>query len=871
MKQPYHSLYSLIALFLLAITALPAQVVINEISCSNQKQFVDDHSDYNDWFELYNAGINSVNIGGYWLSDSKSNNQKWQIPAGTTIGAGGFLRFWASGRDLASPTGMHTNFNLTQTKANTERVVFSDPAGNVLEDKKLSQKTQQRHSYGRTTDGAAAWSVFTTPTPGGPNNTAVPYNGYADKPDADMEPGFYTGPVTVTLSTTEINGVIRYTLNGHTPTITSPIYTGPLTLTATTVLKAITFSPDSKILPGFLRVNTYFVNVNHTVPVISIAADDLDTLANGDSELPGPIGYDTVVYQGETYINPIYAKRRPIGSFEYFNLNKERAAFTYGEFDRHGQDSWAHSHRSLDFTSRDEMGYDYAIKEKLFELRARDEFQRIILRAAGDDNFPSDYAPSNEGAAHIRDAYVQNLALQGGMQLDVRTATKAVVYLNGQYWGLYDIRERTDDADYTKYYYNQDKYHVQYISTWGNTWSEYGGQQAQDDWNDFRDNVMGLDVTQPANYQYVTDNLDVLSMMDYMILNSFTVCTDWLNYNVGWWRGLDPNGTHKKWGFTLWDNDAVFGFYINYTGVPDQSATAAPCNIDGLTDSWPDVNGHMQLFNHLRTNPDFEQLYITRQLDMWNTTFSCENMLHQLDSVIAVITPEMPLQCSRWSGDMSDWVGNVNQLHSYIEDRCSYIGDGLQECHSLSGPYALTINAEPAQGGFVKLNTLIINQFPWNGTYYGGVNTNVEAVTKANYYFQKWTDSATPIAFPDNKAVALNVNLTSATTITAHFSTSQVPTTEVPEHTPSVQVFPTLVRTTATVQYTLPESALVNLRLYDAAGRQVVTIATPATSMQAGTYTANIDLSGANLTAGAYILEFSTGTYRASAQLIYQP
>ena len=65
----------------------------------------------------------------------------------------------------------------------------------------------------------------------------------------------------------------------------------------------------------------------------------------------------------------------------------------------------------------------------------------VILRAAGDDNFPADYNPDNAGSAHVRDAYVHMLAKKGGMDLDVRNAEKVIVYLNGQYWGVYDIRK----------------------------------------------------------------------------------------------------------------------------------------------------------------------------------------------------------------------------------------------------------------------------------------------------------------------------------------------------------------------------------------------------------------------------------------------
>ena len=77
--------------------------------------------------------------------------------------------------------------------------------------------------------------------------------------------------------------------------------------------------------------------------------------------------------------------------------------------------------------------------------------------------------------------------------------------------------------------------------------AEYGGNQALTDWNNFHNYVMANDMTDPAIWDNVTSQLDVNSLADYIIVNSVTVCSDWLNYNTGWWRGLDSSGTHKKW------------------------------------------------------------------------------------------------------------------------------------------------------------------------------------------------------------------------------------------------------------------------------------------------------------------------------------
>lgn len=838
-----HLLLFLILNFSAALSR--AQVVINEFSASNLNQYMDNHNDYNDWIELYNTSGSSVNLGGYFLSDDSSNSTKWQIPGGISIAGNGFLRFWTSGRNEVAGGNYHTSFKLKQTKNNPEFVVLSNPSGTIIDYFKLTKKTQLGHSYGHTTNGAGTWSIFTFPTPNSSNNSYAPYLRYADRPDFSVTAGFYPSSVTLTITTTEPNSAIRYTTDGTLPTAFSSVYSSPVTISATKVLKAITISNDPNILPSFIEFATYFINANHTLPVVSIAGTELTDLANGN---------DLLI---------------PLGSFEYFDLTKQRTAKTYGEFNKHGQDSWILSQRSLDFISRDEMGYNHSVEEKLFVMSDRNDFQRVILRAAGDDNYPADHNFDNLGSAHLRDAFVENLADTGGLHLDVRRGSKIVVYLNGQYWGVYDIRENPDDHDFTDYYYAQDKFNIQYIETWGGTWAEYGGAQALADWDNLYNYIMSNNMTNAAAYQYVTDRLDVTSLVDYVLLNMFTVCSDWLNYNTGWWRGLDSSGTHLKWGYILWDNDAVFGHYINYTGIPDKTANALPCDPEGLPSPWPDVNGHIEILNKLMDNPDFEQYYISRQIDLWNTVFSCDFMLANLDSTIALIDPEMTLHANRWTGTYSEWQTNVQTLRNFIIQRCAALTAGFKTCYNLTGPYDLVLNADPPNSGSVKLNSLVLNQFPWNGKYFGGIDTKLEAIPDSGNQFINW--SADFHAFnPNNTTVSVKVSLSTADTIVAHFFDN----TSIPEQdlfTADVSVYPTVFSNQLTIEYNLAAPSHVSIKLYSLLGNKIAEVVSPDAFARKGHFTADLNLSGKNIPAGMYLLDFSAGNFRKCIKVIYSP
>jgi len=686
---------------------LYGQVVINEYSTSNLTNYIDNYNNEEDWIELYNSSSSSINIGGYYLSDKQSNPTKWEIPAGTTIAANGYLVFWCSGRDEASGGYYHTNFKLKQTKASPEHVVLAGTNGDIINDFEL-QKTQLEHSIGRSPNGSETWKIFTSPTKGAANN-GTSYSAYAQTPEMSVEAGFYSGSQTVEITTLEPNATIHYTINGNLPTNGSTVYSGALNISNTQVIKAIVSSTNSEILPSFIDFNTYFINESHSLPVLSTSADQLTTLLNGNEFL------------------------KPHGTIEYFDNDGDRKDAGYGEYNKHGQDSWAWDQRSFDYIARDEMGYHDALNEKLLEYSERESFQRIIIRASGDDNYPG-----IDSSAHMRDIFIHKLANKNNLKVDMRRGERCAVYANGQFWGVYSIREKVSDADYTKFYYDQDKYNIQYLMNWGYTWAQYGGQAAFDDWHAIHDFALTNDLSVQANYEQVANEIDVESLTDYILVNSFVVCTDWINWNTSWWRGLDSSGSHKKWGYVLWDEDAIFNHYINYTGVPNENADADPCYPEGITQ---DPEQHIVLLNKLLENDEFRQYYITRYMDLLNTVFTEDEMIGVLEGIENSITPDMPQHIARWGGNMNQWQGNVQKIKDFITDRIDYLPSGLNSCYNLNGPYDITLEVEPADAGQIKFNSITIDygDYPWTGEYFGGIEMIGEAIqSNANYVFDHW-------------------------------------------------------------------------------------------------------------------------------------
>ncbi len=710
-------------------------MVINEVSAANWDLLLAD-GEYEDWIELYNGGAATVDLTGYYLSDDDTQPAKWPIPAGVIIPAGGHLVFYASGKDGIIAGAPHTNFKLTQTKQ--EFVVFSDPSQNVLDQFWIEFPNQKNHSWGRNTDGAAAWSIFLLPTPASANAGATPY--YEEAPVISPVAGGYVGSASVTI-TAAAGSTIRYTIDGTEPIATSPVFVGPINVAATQCIRAVAFSATPGVPPSFVGTSTYLINETHVVPIWSIAggADILTILNNAGS--------------------PVIAE----ANIELFDAAQVIQDETFGEFNEHGGTSNSNDQRGIDYIVRDEFGYDHRIENQLFRGKSRDKFERIILKAAAGDNFPG------YSGAHIRDAYVQSLSQKCGLKLDERTYEPCVLYVNGQYWGVYETREKVDDNDYTEYYHDQPGEQVDMIQQYGGVWADYGDVNG---WWDLYNFIVNNDMTIPANYAQVQDTLNTLSMIDHMIINEYVANGSWLLYNTMWWRGKDPAGDHKKFGYALWDMDWILGSPQHEFGFPLSTPQNDPCDhetvVVGGTPSLGNMAGtHFAMFNALMANTDFKQHYLARYADLINTGLSCASTVGHLDSLIALIDPEMQRHCNRWGGTYAEWQLNVQGMRDFLLQRCAFIAQGIEDCYEVA-PRDIVVMVDPPGSGMVHLNTLDLLNFPWNGVYFDSTGMEFTAEAYATYDFDHWsTNSHTPL--PSTLDSAMHFLLLNTDTIVAHF------------------------------------------------------------------------------------------------------
>ncbi|MBL7765705.1 MAG: CotH kinase family protein [Chitinophagaceae bacterium] len=698
----------ILSFFILLCSAqfLQAQVMINEYSCSNTTTVLDAYNQRNDWMELYNAGGAAVNLTGYYLSDDPNNPMKWQIPTATPINPAARKMVYFSGRGVVhAGTGqIHPDFKLRQTLG--EWIILSDPSG-VLVDSVHLRITQRNHSWGRTTDASPSISLFNTPTPNNTNNTQTTYTGYASRIVFSQPAGFYTGTQNISLSTPDPNVTIRYTTNGTIPTAASTAYTAPIAVTATTPIRAVGFSSNPQILPSLVETNTYFINESSNFTVVSVCG----TFTGAGSLFNGS--------------NPTWS------SFEYFTPSGTQILeLEGGRASRHGNDSWAYPQKGIDFEAMDESGDKASFYYKLFGTTLRDTFDRIMLKAGGSDN----YAGGPGNSAHLRDVFAQTLGEKYNLDMDFRRWHPCLMFVNGTYWGVYDMRERVD-GDYFEYYYGKKKDKVDHLSYWGGLNIRMGSDTG---WNNLYNYIMSNNMAVQANYDHVKQFLDVNSFCQYFVINSYLVNHDWLNWNTMWWRGRGNNNP-IKWRYAMWDMDAITGLQNpNYTGLSTTSYQFDPCEPSSMFQNNSSIK-HTDMLDRLLQNPQFEQTYKDNWLLMFNGPLDCANMLAHFDSIVNILTPEMNRQANAWGGTMAGWQANCTQMRTFLQNRCAVIGTKLDSCMDLN-PQQLKLNVSPPNSGTITLDGSLKSPYVWSKVIEGDSIYTLKATPTGGAYwaFDHW-------------------------------------------------------------------------------------------------------------------------------------
>lgn len=693
-----------------------AQVALNEVMPSNDTTFADEDGEYPDWIELYNNSSNPVNLQGYGLSDNSSNPLKWVFSA-YTLQPHELLVVFASGKNRIYGTFLHTNFKL---KSSGDSLFLSDPQGNIVSSLGY-QELGVDVSYGRQPDASNNFTMFDEPTPWWSNNAASILN-YTDEPEFSQEHGFFSSPITLTLIG-EPQSEIRYTLDGNEPNESSLLYSQPIQLDSSTVVRAKAFKAGME--PSKTITQSYIFTQNQSLPIISLSSspdnfwsNDSGIYVMGDSASPVSPHYGANFWQD--WERPIH--------IEFFESNGTNAFTMDAGTKIYGGWSRKYPQKSLALYARSEYGYgkfDYQFFPDVNEKK----FESIVLRNSGQD----------WNKSFIRDAVVHSIGSEMGV--DVLGYRPASVYLNGSYMGIHGMREKLTKHYLKTHYKNIDENNIDLIETDG---GEIEGDNHH--YFTFLYFLEHNDISQTTNYDYVKSVMDVDNFINYMTLEIFVDNTDWPGSNIKYWRERNENG---KWRWILYDADFAFGRHDTAAYSHNTLAFATAEN----GPEWPNPEWSTFLIRKMLTNSEFKVDFINRAADLMNTTFQSENVKSKIDSLKGMIADEMPKHLQRWELDINVWHQHLNRMKVFADKRVSHLRQFYAEYFNLGGTSTVAVNSDTSKGN-VKVNSIKIKNQSWSGVYFNNVPVKIKAQPKDGFHFVRWEGASNS----KNPVITITIN-----------------------------------------------------------------------------------------------------------------
>ena len=628
----------------------------------------------------------------------------------------------------AGEAWMHTNFTI---KSGGENVYLVDNGANII-DQIASPDMQSDDSYGRFPDGNANLAYFGIPTPDSTNNSSASYAGYVSPPDFSIDGGFYSASQTLALSDTFPGAIVRYTIDGTAANVASPQYSSAIQIDANMVVRAAGFSVG--YLPSEISTNTYFIDDYSTLPVMSIstAPEKLFDWNTGIYTL-GPNAQPNVPYYGANYWQdweiPIH--------MEYFDVN-ENLQFEQGlGMKIHGGWSRTQPQKSFRLLAKGRYG-EPSLDYQLFPDKEIYSFKRFILRTSGNETAQS--------GTFFRDALMHKLVED--THNDYQDYAPVVTYLNGQFWGIYNMREKIGR------YYLAENYGVDPDSV---DLLQFDGaviEGSNDDFIDLATVIITQNMADTTNYQAVEARLDIPNFCDHFITQTFYVNWDWPQNNIKYWRAQQPGW---KWRYIVTDMD--FGLGMGGS-VNDNDIERV------LTQS---NTGHAFMLNALLNNTTFHDYFINRYADLINTIFTAKNMRNLAYAYRDSIMGDMPDHLNLWGGDMNTWqlVNIEGNLVSFLNNRQGPARDHIEQYFNLNKQVDVTLNVYPEGAGTIRISTIVPDSLPWTGVYFDGVPVTITANPNPGFQFSFWQSINLVPAPNTNASITMNIDTNDA--FTAYF------------------------------------------------------------------------------------------------------
>lgn len=504
-------------------------------------------------------------------------------------------------------------------------------------------------------------------------------------------------------------GDIFFTRDGSQPDKDAPLYRGPLPIEENTVIRAFAVRDG---VAGPVYTQTYLLRTPPTdLPVLALSIEPWKLF---DSEqglfLQGSrADTGTLHLRGANF----WSRAEVLASLEFYEIDGSCVFNSPIGLRLFGGISRLWPQKSLALFAREEYGEKY-FYHRVFGKDGPKKIKRLVLRNAGSDF----------GKAHIRDAFITQVAKD--WEVDVQDYRPAHVYINGQYWGIYNLREKINER-FLADHHDVDKDSLDLLE---HLMTVKSGSRRR--YQEFLHYLETHDLSRSEVYQEVGRMMEINSFIDLQIAQIYFDNRD-AGGNIRYWRPRDPDGRWRwilfdmDWGMGLHDADAYLFNSLRFHTEPDGP-------------SWPNPPWSTFVLRTLLENPAFRQVFVTRFADRLNTDLQPQTLMAKIDAAQRQLSPEMPQHFERWNLPPRRWKNHLNRMRHFAAERRQVCFDHLQEFFGLQSPVA--VNIEVGTGGRVVINrNLEWAEARFSGAYFPDYPLYLRAEANLGYRFVHWVDA----------------------------------------------------------------------------------------------------------------------------------
>ena len=658
-----------------------------------------DDDDQGKWVELYNRSDQTVSLTGYSLSDNEKKPTKWVFPEGTSIAGKGYLILYMSGslplegKDEKSVTAemkaRTLNFSVS---GQGETLYLYNDAGTLI-DRVTVPMSVACVSYAKVGD---SWGLCDTPTQGAANTAPLLGSAYCEVPAVSQPSGVYHGTQVVSMEV-PAGTYVTYTLDSTTPTESSTRYRAgeQLTFSQNAVLRARAFSENGTLYKSPVVSNTYIIvgdtqttdAHDSTLPVCFLVTDP-DNLFNVDfgiyvvgSHFQGKTAAtEWTTPSNDRKLGANYNQRgreweRP-AHWTYTSAGGKEVIFEsdlmiriFGAFSRY--------QKQRNFALIARKGYGGSTLDyPFFSNRPFTSYESLVLRCSAKDAV----------ATKLRDIMMTGLIEDAGLDTAVQAYVQTALYLNGQYWGVYNLREKISRSFIAQHYSITNKDSID-VMKWNGVYAA-GDPDCVKDYQALIDfcKSKNCDLSNYGDYEYVCSQIDVENFAMYCAVEIVTGNND--SGNIKWWRSSEKDG---KWRWILYDFDDAMA-----RNDEKEEAYTNGYRRDFFTKYFhPDGHGAGKGFStvlarSLLKNNDFVEIFLKYCAKMVNEVYSPEKINAKVDVLSSNIASEIEWDFPRWSLTVKNWKAHLNNVKGYANHYQEYYFKYLKNYIKKNTNYKLT-------------------------------------------------------------------------------------------------------------------------------------------------------------------------------------